>query len=125
MTEVREAGTVASTIITVRAAAGERPAPDARTHATLLNPDVYKDCQELASGTSRASQEALAQLASLSAERVTELADSLLLAQPQLATTFLLDKGFLQGQVPADAAARRVVRSIHAVHRESLVVYPA
>lgn len=97
----------------------------ARTGAGLLNPDVYKDCQELASGTSRASQEALSQLAALSAERLTELADSLLLAQPHLATTFLLDKGFLQGQVPADVTARRVVRSIHAVHRESLVVYPA
>jgi glutamate 5-kinase len=93
--------------------------------AALLNPDVYKDCQELAAGTSRACQEALAQLGALSAERVTELADSLLLAQPHLATTFLLDRGFLQGHVPADAAARRVVRSIHAVHRESLVVYPA
>ena len=108
-----------------RGAAGELVAPQARTETALLDPDVYKDCQELASGTSRASQEALAQLAALSAERVTELADSLLLAQPHLATTFLLDKGFLQGQVPADAAARRVVRSIHAVHRESLVVYPA
>jgi glutamate 5-kinase len=106
------------------AAASELAAPEARMRTALLDPDVYKDCQELASGTSRASQEALAQLAALSAERVTELADSLLLAQPHLATTFLLDKGFLQGQVPADAAARRVVRSIHAVHRESLVVYP-
>jgi hypothetical protein len=36
----------------------------------------------------------------------------------------LVDNGFLQGQVPTDPAARRVVRSIHAVHRESLVVYP-
>jgi glutamate 5-kinase len=105
--------------------AGELGAPEARRQTALLDPDVYKDCQELASGTSRASQEALAQLAALSADRVTELAESLLLAQPQLATTFLLDRGFLQGQVPADAAARRVVRSIHAVHRESLVVYPA
>jgi hypothetical protein len=26
--------------------------------------------------------------------------------------------------VPTDPAARRVVRSIHAVHRESLVVFP-
>jgi glutamate 5-kinase len=106
------------------AATSELAASGARIRTALLDPDVYKDCQELASGTSRASQEALAQLAALSAERVTELADSLLLAQPQLATTFLLDKGFLQGQVPADAGARRVVRSIHAVHRESLVVYP-
>jgi glutamate 5-kinase len=105
------------------------PGPDPRLAvgepASMLDPDVYKDCQELASGTSRASQEALAQLAGLSADRVTELADALLLAQPHLATTFLLDKGFLQGQVPAHDAARRVVRSIHAAHRESLVVYPA
>jgi hypothetical protein len=27
--------------------------------------------------------------------------------------------------VPAQPAARRVLRDIHAVHRESLVVYPA
>jgi len=99
--------------------------PDqAGSQISLLDPDVYKDCRELASGTSRASQEAYAQLASASPDRIAELADSLLLAQPQLCTTFLLDKGFLHGQVPVDAAARRVVRAIHAVHRESLVVYP-
>ncbi len=91
--------------------------------ASLLDPDVYKDCRELADGTSRASQEAFAQLASFSPERVTELADSLMLAQPQLCAAFLLNKGFLHGQVPTDPAARRVVRGIHAVHRESLVVY--
>jgi glutamate 5-kinase len=101
------------------------PEPDrASSQTSLLDPDVYKDCRELAGGTSRASQEAYAQLASSSPDRIAELADSLLLAQPQLCTTFLLDKGFLHGQVPADAAARRVVRAIHAVHRESLVVYP-
>ena len=100
-------------------------ADGSRSAASPLDPDVYKDCQELADGTSRASKEALAQLAAFSPERVTELADSLMLAQPQLCTTFLLNKGFLHGQVPADPAARRVVRSIHAVHRESLVVYPA
>jgi glutamate 5-kinase len=97
---------------------------DAGGPRSLLDPDVYKDCRELAGGTSRASQEAYAQLKASSPERITELADSLLLAQPQLCTTFLLDKGFLHGQVPADAGARRVVRAIHAVHRESLVVYP-
>jgi glutamate 5-kinase len=92
--------------------------------ASLLDPDVYKDCRELAGGTSRASQEAFAQLAGFSPDRIAELADSLMLAQPQLCTTFLLNKGFLNGQVPTDPAERRVVRSIHAVHRESLVVYP-
>lgn len=99
--------------------------PDAApSAASLLDPDVYKDCRELAAGTSHASHEAFSQLATFSADRVGELADSLLLAQPQLATTFLLNKGFLHGQAPSDPASRRVVRGIHAVHRESLVVYP-
>ncbi len=106
-------------------AAAEKPGgPGDAGSRSLTDADVFKDCAELAAGTSRASQEAFAQLAAFSAERVYELADALLLAQPQLAATFLLDKGFLHGQVPADAAARRVVRGIHAVHRESLVVYP-
>jgi glutamate 5-kinase len=100
------------------AAAGAGGSP-----ASLLDPDVYKDCRELAEGASRASQEAFAQLAAFSPERVADLADSLLLAQPALCTTFLLSRGFLHGQVPDEPAARRVVRSIHAVHRESLVVY--
>jgi glutamate 5-kinase len=90
---------------------------------SLLDPDAYKDCQDLADSGSRASQEALAQLASFSPERVIDLADALLAAQPGLCTAFLLDRGFLHGQVPAGPAARRVVRSVHAVHRESLVVY--
>jgi hypothetical protein len=109
------------------AGAGEAsagPSTAGPSAGSLLDPDVYKDCRELADGTSRASKEAFAQLAGLSSDRVAELADSLLLAQPQLATTFLLNKGFLHGQVPTDPAARRVVRGIHAVHRESLVVYP-
>ncbi|HEX4661598.1 MAG TPA: PUA domain-containing protein, partial [Streptosporangiaceae bacterium] len=89
-----------------------------------LDPDVYQDSRELAKGTSRASQEAFAQLAAFSPDRVTDLADSLLLAQPGLCTTFLLSRGFLHGQVPTEPAARRVVRGIHAVHRESLVVFP-
>jgi glutamate 5-kinase len=103
---------------TARESAGAGPA------GPLLDPDVYKDCRELADGTSRASQEAFAQLASFSADRVSDLADSLLLAQPGLCTAFLLDRGFLHGQVPAGPAAGRVVRRVHAVHRESLVVYP-
>jgi glutamate 5-kinase len=89
-----------------------------------LDPDIYKDCRELADGTSRASQEAFAQLAGFSPERVSDLADSLLLAQPGLCTAFLLDRGFLHGKVPIGPAARRVVRNVHAVHRESLVVFP-
>jgi glutamate 5-kinase len=99
--------------------AGAEPAASALTDA-----GTYPDCRELAAGDSRASREAFAQLAAFSPERVAELADSLLLAQPGLCATFLLHGGFLRGQVPAEAAARRVLRDIHAVHRESLVVYP-
>jgi glutamate 5-kinase len=95
------------------------------SNRSLTDPDVYKDCAELAGGTSRASQEAYAQVTAFSPDRVTELADALLLAQPQLCATFLLDQGFLHGQVPSGAAARRVVRSMHAVHRESLAIFPA
>jgi glutamate 5-kinase len=91
--------------------------------ASLLDPHVYKDCQELAGGGSRASREAFALLAAFSPERVADLADSLLLAQPGLCTAFLLSRGFLHGQVPTEPAARRVVRGIHAVRRDSLVVY--
>jgi glutamate 5-kinase len=90
----------------------------------VTDPAAYPDCRELAGGQSRASQEAYAQLMAASADRVAELGDSLLLAQPALCTTFLLDGGFRHGQVPAGATASRVVRSIHAVHRESLAVYP-
>jgi glutamate 5-kinase len=101
-----------------------RYAGTAVTGEPLINPDVYKDCRELSDGTSRASQEAFAQLAAFSQDRVGDLADSLLLAQPGLCTAFLLDRGFLDGQVPVGDAARRAVRNVHAVHRESLVVYP-
>jgi glutamate 5-kinase len=109
----------------VRGGSGGSSRREGTDVASLTDPAVYADCKELAAGESRASQEAFAQLAGLSPERVAELADSLLLAQPQLCTTFLLAGGFLQGHVPAEEAARRVLRDIHAVHRESLVVYPA
>jgi hypothetical protein len=48
-----------------------------------------------------------------------------MLAQPQLCATILMHGGFRQGHLPAEATARRVFRTIHAVDRESLVVYPA
>jgi glutamate 5-kinase len=114
---------VISILLRLRYADSAAAGQSARAGSALIDPDVYKDCRELADGTSRASQEAFAQLASFSPDRVGDLADSLLLAQPGLSTAFLLDRGFLHGQVPMGPAARRVVRSVHAVHRESLVVY--
>ncbi len=112
-----EVACVLSILLRLRYSGGDPPA--------LRDPRRFPDCRELSGGTSRASQEAYAQLAAFSPERVADLADSLQLAQPHLCATFLLDKGFLRGEVPAAQSAGRVVRSIHAVHRESLVVYPA
>ena len=111
----QEVACVISILLRLRYAGGDG--------GSLVDPDTYKDCRELADGKSRASQEAFAQLAGFSADRVVELAESLMLAQPGLCAAFLLSKGFLHGEVPAEPAARRVVRGIHAVHRESLVVY--
>ena len=92
--------------------------------AALTDPGKFEDGRELAAGGSTASKEALAQLAASSADRIGELADSFMLAQPQLCAAILLDRGFMHGQVPSEPAARRTFRNIHAVHRESLVVYP-
>jgi glutamate 5-kinase len=114
-----------SILLRLRYAGAGNAAGETGGAGSLLDPHVYKDCQELADGASRASQEAFAQLAAFSPERVADLADSLLLAQPALCTAFLLSRGFLHGQVPTEPAARRVVRGIHAVRRDSLVVYSA
>jgi len=103
------------------AGAGDRVA----AVSALTDPAKFEDCRELAAGNSRASNEALAQLAALSADRTGELADSFMLAQPQLCAAILLDRGFMHGRVPTGPAPRRTFRNIHAVHRESLVVFPS
>jgi glutamate 5-kinase len=92
--------------------------------ASLVDPASFQDCKELSTSESRAAQEAFAQVGALSPDRLVELADALMLAQPGLCAAFLIHGGFRHGQVPADAAARRALRGIHAVHRESLVVFP-
>jgi glutamate 5-kinase len=104
--------------------AGAGPGDRAAAMAALTDPGKFEDCRELAAGSSTASKEALAQLAASSADRIAELADSFMLAQPQLCAAILLDSGFMHGHVPSEPAARRTFRNIHAVHRESLVVYP-
>ncbi len=100
--------------------AGDRGA----TRSALTDPGQFGDGRQLAAGSSTAGKEALAQLAASSADRIGELADSFMLAQPQLCAAILLDRGFMLGHVPSEPAARRRFRNIHAVHRESLVVFP-
>jgi glutamate 5-kinase len=122
-----EAACAISVIFRLRHAAPGRggPAAPAAPWARLTSPDEYADVRELAKSSSRAAAQAREQLAAMSAEAAAELADSLMLAQPQLSAAVLLDGGFLAGQAPAGPAARRAVRSMHAVHRGSLVIYPS
>jgi glutamate 5-kinase len=89
----------------------------------MTDPDDFQDCRELVKSSSKAARQALAQLAESSPEGIIELTDSLMLAQPQLCAAVLLDGSFRLGQLPAEPAARRAARNIHAVHRDSLVVY--
>jgi glutamate 5-kinase len=89
----------------------------------LVAPDEFQDCRELIKSNSKAARQALEQLSGSSPEGITELTNSLMLAQPQLCAAVLLDGSFRSGQVPTEPAARRAARNIHAVHRDSLVVY--
>jgi hypothetical protein len=60
----------------------------------------------------------------MSAEAAAELADSLMLAQPQLSAAVLLDGGFLAGQ--ARPGRRPAGGAQHARGaRDSLVIYPS
>jgi glutamate 5-kinase len=104
--------------------AGPGTADRAAAVAEVTDESRFEDCRELAAANSTASKEALVQLAASSAERIGELADSFMLAQPQLCAAILLDRGFMLGHLPSEPPARRTFRNIHAVHRESLVVYP-
>ena len=101
-----EVGDVLSILFRLRHAApgrGGRAAP-AAAWARLTSPDEYADVRELAKSSSRAAAQAREQLAAMSAEAAAELADSLMLAQPQLSAAVLLDGGFLAGQAPAGPA---------------------
>jgi glutamate 5-kinase len=91
----------------------------------IVDPDDFQDCGELVKSNSKAARQALAQLVDSSQDGITELTNALMLAQPQLCAAILLDGGFRSGQVPTEPSARRAAQNIHAVHRDSLVVYSA
>jgi glutamate 5-kinase len=101
-----------------------RDAPDGgMTRSRMVCPDEFEDSRQLAGGRSRAARQALAQLRTFSLDTVIELTDSLMLAQPRLCAAILLDGSFRLGRLAPDSAARRAARDIHAIHRDSLVVY--
>ncbi len=95
----------------------------AAVRAEILCPEKYPDCGELAAGGSTATVRAWEQLRTFAAETVIELTDSLMLAQPRLCAAVLLDGGFRAGRVWAETGARRAARDIHAIHRDSVVIY--
>jgi len=101
------------------ASASERAA----VRAEILCPEKFEDCGELAGGTSTAAARAWAQLQTFAAETVIELTDALMLAQPRVCAAVLLDGGFRAGRVWAETGARRAARDIHAIHRDSVVIY--
>lgn len=88
-----------------------------------LEPERYADVADLARRGSRASRQAHAELTSASQERVRTLTDALLQAQPRACAAILADGSFLGGKIGPDSPARRAARDMHAIHRDSLVVF--
>ena len=106
-------------------AAGDRAAGDraAGAWAGLLDPDQYADVADLARRGSQASRQAHAELRAATADRVRILTDALLQAQPRACSAILAEGSFLTGKVSPGSPARRAVRDMHAIHRDSLVVF--
>jgi glutamate 5-kinase len=102
---------------------GIEAADAAAAQAGLLDPERYADVAELARRGWQASKQAHAELAAATPERVRQLTDALLAAQPRACSAILADGSFLAGKVSAGSPARRAVRDMHAIHRDSLVVF--
>ncbi len=91
----------------------------------LLDHDQFDDVRDLNRRGSQAVMRARAELSAASPERVRTLTDALLQAQPRACSAILAEGSFLAGKISADSAARRAIRDMHAVHRDSLVIYQA
>jgi glutamate 5-kinase len=73
--------------------------------------------------SSLAANQALAELRSASPDRVRSLADALLTAQPRACAAMLAGGSFRTGELGPGSAELRAVRDMHAIHRDSLVVF--
>src|SRR6266568_8960632 len=91
----------------------------------LLDAGQYEDVADLARRGSQASRQAHAELTAATPERVRILTDALLQAQPRACAAILAEGSFLAGKVGPGSPARRAVRDMHAIHRDSLVVFRA
>jgi glutamate 5-kinase len=87
----------------------------------LLDPDRYPDVKDLTRRNSLAAKQALTELESASPERIRALADALLGSQPRASAAMLAAGSFKSGQI--GSADRRATRDLHAIHRDSLVVF--
>jgi glutamate 5-kinase len=98
--------------------------PEARSgQEDPLDPQHFADVADLMRRGSQASRQAHAELAAASNERVRALTDALLQAQPRACSAILADGSFLAGKISHDSPARRAARDMHAIHRDSLVVF--
>jgi glutamate 5-kinase len=88
-----------------------------------LEPERFADVADLMRRGSQASRQAHAELTSASQERVRALTEALLQAQPRACSAILADGSFLGGKTGPDSPARRAARDMHAIHRDSLVVF--
>ncbi|HEX5189875.1 MAG TPA: PUA domain-containing protein [Streptosporangiaceae bacterium] len=88
-----------------------------------LEPERFADVADLMRRGSQASRQVHAELTSASQERVRALTDALLQAQPRACAAILADGSFLGGKIGPDSPARRAAREMHAIHRDSLVVF--
>jgi glutamate 5-kinase len=102
--------------VPARARAGARD-------SSLLDPRQFDDVADLTGHGSQAARQAHGELASASPERVRTLTDALLQSQPRACSAILADGSFLAGKVSPESLARRAVRDMHAIHRDSLVVF--
>ncbi|HUD37873.1 MAG TPA: PUA domain-containing protein [Streptosporangiaceae bacterium] len=91
----------------------------------LLEPGEFHDVKDLMRRNSQAANQTLGELRAAGPERVRVLADALLQSQPRACAAMLAAGSFRSGQVDAGAPERRAVRDLHAIHRDSLVVFGA
>jgi len=91
----------------------------------LLDPAQFEDVADLGRRASLAARQAYAELTSATPERVRVLTDALLQAQPRACSAILAEGSFLAGKASPGSPARRAVRDMHAIHRDSLVVFGA
>lgn len=79
----------------------------------------FADVADLARRNSQAAKQARTELESATPDRVRTLTDALLASQPRACAAMLAAGSFRSGEV----AARQQVRDMHAIHRDSLVVF--